>query len=184
MASVKEFLSKKLKLTVNEKKSAVDQVKKRKFLGFSFLIRKGEVLLTLAGKTKERFKASIRRLTTGHTNCPLTERIGRLNSYLTGWVAYYHHADTSTFFRDIDSWIRHRLRMGLLKQWKKPATVKRHLLARGIAPIEAAQLSSSRLGYWRLSLSPQMHRAFDNAFWKSHGLVGLLDKYHKLRVSF
>jgi group II intron reverse transcriptase/maturase len=184
MDSVKEFLSKKLKLTVNKEKSAVDHVKKRKFLGFSFLIRKGEVLLTLPRQSKERFKTSIRRLTAGHTGCPLAERIRRLNSYLTGWVAYYHHADTSTFFRDMDSWIRHRLRMCLLKQWKKPATVKRHLLARGIAPIEAAQLSSSRLGYWRLSLSPQMHRAFDNIFWKLNGLVSLLDKYQKLRVSF
>ena len=184
MESVTEFLSKKLKLTVNSKKSAVDHVKKRKFLGLSFLIRKGDVVVTLSPQSKGRFKTSIRRLTKGCAGWSLKERIHRLNSYLTGWIAYYHLADTFTFFRDMDSWIRRRLRMCLLKQWKKPATIKRNLLAHGIAPIEAAQLSSSRLGYWRLSLSPQMNRAFDTLFWKSIGLVSLLDRYQKLRVSF
>ncbi len=176
MASVRRFVEGKLKLKVNEEKSAVDTPGKRKFLGFSFIVDENP-RIRLAPKTKERFKERVREITSRSNGWSLAVRIARLNTYFRGWMGYYRIAQTSSVYRDLDRWIRRRLRMCLLKQWKKPKTVRRNLIALGVPDWQARRLSSSRRAYWRLAKTPQVNQALSLAYWRSQGLMSLMDLY-------
>lgn len=180
MAGVKRFVEERLKLKVNTKKSAVDRPWKRKFLGFSFTIHK-EPKITIAPKTKKRFKDKIRELTSRSKSQSMNKRIKKINTYIVGWVGYYRLADTKSVFQTFDEWLRRRLRMCYLKQWKKPKTKKRNLVSLGIASEWASLISSSRKGHWRLSKTPQINKALGLAFWRKQGLRSLVERYNELR---
>ncbi|WP_207635912.1 group II intron reverse transcriptase/maturase [Desulforamulus hydrothermalis] len=180
MASVKRLVEERLKLKVNTQKSAVDRPWRRKFLGFSFTSGK-EPKITVAPKTKRRFKDKIRELTSRSKSQPMSKRIEKINTYTIGWVGYYRLADTKTVFQAFDEWLRRRLRMCYLKQWKKPKTKKRKLVALGIPPEWASLISGSRKGYWRLSKTPQLNKALGLAFWREQGLRSLAERYNELR---
>ncbi len=172
MEGVRRFVEGKLKLRVNEEKSAVDRPWKRKFLGFSFTNRK-EPRIRVAPKTLTRFKAKVRELTSRSKSMSLATRIRRLNEYLTGWMGYFKLAETPSVFEKLDGWIRRRLRMCLLKQWKKPKTRRRELMARGIPYEWAVNISGSRKGYWRLARTPQLSKALGIQYFESQGLFSL-----------
>jgi group II intron reverse transcriptase/maturase len=168
MESIKELIEKRLKLKINEAKSAVEAPRRRKFLGFSFT---GEERprIRLSAKTVDRFKEKIRQLTKRSRSISLKERITKLNVYLRGWIGYFRLAETPSVFEPLDKWIRRRLRMGLLKQWKKPKTRKKSLVALGIAELWAGCISGSRKGLWRLSNTPQVNKALGLAYCKPKG---------------
>jgi group II intron reverse transcriptase/maturase len=172
MEGVRRFVEGKLKLRVNEEKSAVDRPWKRKFLGFSFTNRK-EPRIRVAPKTLTRFKAKVRELTSRSKSMSLATRIRRLNEYLKGWMGYFKLAETPSVFEKLDGWIRRRLRMCLLKQWKKPKTRRRELMARGIPYEWAVNISGSRKGYWRLARTPQLSKALGIQYFESQGLFSL-----------
>jgi RNA-directed DNA polymerase len=102
MASVKEFLEKKLKLKVNRKKSKVERATKVKFLGFSFYKRNGEVLIRVAGRSLERFRNKLRRLTKRTRPGKLEDIIREINRYTMGWIGYYWQANTPSVYRELD----------------------------------------------------------------------------------
>ncbi len=178
--SVKQFVEKRLKLKVNMEKSAVDRPWKRKFLGFSFTPNK-EPRLRLAPITVKRFKDKVRELTSRRKSQSLENRIHTLNVYLQGWSGYFRVADTRSVFQSLDQWTRRRLRMCLLKQWKKSKTKKRNLVTLGIPKEWASLVSGSRKGYWRLANTPQMNKALGTAYWQSQGLKSLVERYDALR---
>jgi RNA-directed DNA polymerase len=180
MSSVKRLVEDRLKLKVNMQKSAVDRPWKRKFLGFSFTFHE-EPKIILALKTKQRFKDKIRELTSRVKSQSMSQRINKLNTYIVGWVSYYRLADTISVFREFDKWIRRRLRMCYLKQWKKPKTKKKKLITLGIPQEWATLISCSRKGYWRLSNTPQVNKALGLAFWRAQGLKSLVERYDQLR---
>lgn len=180
LQSVKHLVESRLKLKVNMEKSAVDRPWKRKFLGFSFTSNK-EPRLRPAPKTVKRFKEKVRELTKRSRGQSLEKRIRDLNVYLQGWSGYFRIAETRSVFQTLDEWTRRRLRMCLLKQWKKPKTKKRNLVALGIPRDWAALISGSRKGYWRLSKSPQINKALGIAFWRAQGLKSLVERYDALR---
>lgn len=180
LESVKEFVEKRLKLKVNEEKSAVDRPWKRKFLGFSFTTHK-ESRLRLAPKTVKRFKDKIRELTSRRRSQSMQARIQKLNEYLKGWSGYFRIAETSSSFKALDEWIRRRLRMCLLKHWKKPKTRTQNLVSLGLSREWARLIACSRKGYWRLSNTPQMNKALGLAYWRAQGLVSLSERYNALR---
>jgi group II intron reverse transcriptase/maturase len=180
LESVKNFVEKRLKLKVNREKSAVDRPWKRKFLGFSFTLHK-EPRLRLAPKTVKRFKDKVRGLTSRRHSQPMQHRIQSLNVYLKGWSGYFRVAETPTVFKSLDEWIRRRLRMCLLKQWKKPKTRTKNLTALGLPKEWASLIGGSRKGYWRLSNTPQMNKALGLAYWRSQGLVSLSERYNAFR---
>ncbi|HGM8576868.1 TPA: reverse transcriptase domain-containing protein, partial [Streptococcus pyogenes] len=126
MASVQRFIEGKLRLKVNEKKSAVDRPWNRKFLGFSFTSHK-EPKVRLAKTSLVRMKKKIREITSRKMPYSMEYRIKMLNQYLMGWCGYFGLADTSSTFKSLDSWIKRRLRMCLWKNWKKPQTRVRNL---------------------------------------------------------
>jgi RNA-directed DNA polymerase len=182
MASVKAFLEKKLKLKVNPKKSKVERAKNVKFLGFSFYKHNGEVLIRIANRSKERFVEKLRRLTKRTRSGTLETILTEINRYLVGWVEYYRLANTPSVFSELDGWIRRRLRQLLWKRWKRGRTRYRELVALGV-PRERAALGAVGKSPWHMAKSPVIHEALSNAFWRSTGLVSLIGRYRKLRVS-
>jgi len=182
MKSVKRFVEGKLRLKVNEKKSAVDRPWKRKFLGFSFTSSR-EPKVRIAKESIKRVKKKIREITSRKMPYPMEYRIQRLNQYLIGWCGYFALADTKSIFYELDGWIRRRLRMCLWKEWKKPKTKIRNLKKLGVPAWQAYEWGNSRKGYWRISKSPVLHRTLDNSYWKSRGLRSLHERYEFLRHS-
>ena len=180
-ASVTRFIEDRLKLTVNQAKSAVDRPWKRKFLGFSFSLDKKEPKIRVAKASLQKVRARIREITSRRRSMKMEMRIKELNQYLTGWCGYFSLADTPSIFQNMDSWIRRRLRMCLWKQWKKPKTKVKRLISLGMPRDKAFEWGNTRKGYWRIAGSPILHRALGNQFWKSNGLKSLMDRYNSLR---
>lgn len=180
MKSVTSFIEGKLKLKVNTSKSAVDRPWKRKFLGFSFTYHK-EPKVRIAKASINRMKDKVRDITSRSKPYSMEKRIEKLNQYLTGWCGYFALADTPSVFKDLESWIRRRLRMCMWKDWKKPSTKVRKLIGMSIPKGKACEWGNSRKSYWRISKSPVLHRAFGNSYWSSQGLKSLIARYETLR---
>ena len=177
--NIRAFIKRRLKLNVNEQKSAVDCPSRRKFLGFSFTSCQ-QVKLRIAWKTKQKFKEKIRQLTSRARGISMKERLEKLNEYIIGWSGYFGIIQTKSVFEDLDKWIRRRMRMCLLKQWKLCKTKFANLVKLGIPENEAAIIAYSRKYYWRLSKTPQINKALGLAYWKEQGLVSLVSRYHDL----
>lgn len=177
MDSVTKLMENKLKLKVNKNKSAVDLVTKRKFLGFSFYYIKGKFKIRIHDKSIKRFKNKIRFITNRNRGISIDERILRLNDSIRGWINYFGIADAKRKLKLLDSWIRRRLRACLWKQWKKTKTKYKNLIKLGISKSQAYQFANTRKGYWRISKSPVLDVALTNGYFKSIGLMSLLNIY-------
>jgi group II intron reverse transcriptase/maturase len=182
LEGVKQLLEKKLKLKVNPKKSKVEKATKAKFLGFSFFKCKGELLIRIAKRTKERFMEKIRYLTKRTRTGKLEDIVQDVNRYTRGWMGYYRLAATPSMYEQLDEWTRRRLRQLLWKRWKRGTTRYRELARLGV-PNERAALGAIGTSPWRMAHSPVVHEALSNAFWRSSGLEGLLPRYNQLRYS-
>lgn len=175
MASVKQFLEKRLKLKINEEKSAVALVRERKFLGYTLRM---DGQLRLAPQTLQRIKDKIRVQTSRNRGVKLESMIEGLNQYLRGWLGYFYLAASRSVFRDLDSWIRRRLRCYRLKQRKRSWPIAKYLISLGVKAKDAWNLAKSSKGWWRLSLNPTIHRALSNAWFEEQDLFSL-EKRHK-----
>ena len=180
MDSVTEFVESRLKLKVNREKSAVDRPWKRRFLGFSYLSDKAATI-RLAEKTLERFKERIRELTNRTRAVAMTERIERVNRYVTGWAGYFWLASAKKHLEALDGWIRRRLRMCLWKQWKRPKARLRNLRALGVPEWAARMMANSRRGCWEMSRNT--NNALGIPYWERQGLKSLLGRYLVMRQS-
>jgi RNA-directed DNA polymerase len=172
MEGVKRFLTQKLRLKVNESKSAVARPKDRKFLGFSFTWGES-TKRRIAPSAILRFKERIRELTMRTRGISIERMIGELRPYLYGWRSYFEFCETPSTLRNLDKWIRRRLRCFLWKQWRRGRTRFKELTQRGIGKRLAAQTAGSAHGPWRLSLSPTLTSALPNTFFSSLGLPEL-----------
>ena len=172
MKGVKRFLTRKLRLKVNESKSAVARPKDRKFLGFSFT--SGEVVKRrIAPKAILRFKERIRELTRRTRGISIERMIEELRGYLIGWRGYFGFCETPSILKELEGWTRRRLRSVIWKQWKRGPVRFKELRSRGIGIALAAKTAGSAHGPWRLSNSPALARALPNAFFNSLGLSSL-----------
>jgi len=170
--SITGFIVRRLKLKVNEAKSAVARPMERKFLGFSFT-GTTEPKRRIAAKAIVRFKRKVRELT-GRTRGVSIERMTKeLADYLRGWKGYFGFCETPSVLERLDQWIRHRLRSILWKQWKRGKLRFARLYARGVSKHLAAQTAGSAHGPWRLAHSPAMQNAFPNHYFDSLGLPRL-----------
>ena len=181
MENLTNFIEGKLKLKVNEQKSAVDRPWKRKFLGFSFTVDKHNPKIRIHKESMKRFKQRIRKLTSRKHSIDMERRLERLNQYLVGWLGYYQLAETPSVFKKMDSWIRRRLRMIRWKEWKKIKTKHTNLKKLGIDKGKAWEWANSRKAYWRISNSPILHLALGNQYWNELGLKSLFDRYEHMR---
>lgn len=180
--SVRQFLEQKLKLKVNEKKSAVARAGKRKFLGFSFFKYDRAVRVRVASQALERLKEKLRHLTRRTRHGTLEEILQGINRQVVGWVGYFRLADTPSVFAELDEWLRRRLRQLIWKRWKKGKTRWRELVKLGV-PRDKAGLGAVGTSPWRMAASPVVQMALSNAYFRRQGLVSLAERYRLLRSS-
>ncbi len=173
MKSVSQFITSKLKLKVNEEKSAVARPDQRKFLSFSFLGTE-TVKRHIAAKAIARFKQRVRKLTRRTRGVKVETMVAQLSRYLQGWRGYFGFCQTPWVLRHLESWLRRRLRAVVWKQWKRGKVRFAELHKRGVRKDLAAQTAGSAHGPWRLSKSPALNTALNNAYFASLGLTPLV----------
>lgn len=174
MQSVASFLQRRLKLKVNETKSAVARPQERKFLGFSFTYG-SEPKRRIAPKALLRCKQRVRELTQRTQGIRLEQMTRELASYLRGWKSYFGYSQTPSVLERLDHWIRRRLRSVIWKQWKRSRVRVARLRQRNIGTDLAAQTAGSPHGPWRIANSPALSLAFPIAYFDALGLPRLLD---------
>jgi RNA-directed DNA polymerase len=169
MASVTRLVSDSLRLTVNPLKSAVDRPWNRKFLGFT--VSRNDMKLKVADKAIDKLKDRVRELTRRTRGHRLRDVVAEMRDALLGWKAYFGIAEVLSPLRDIDKWIRRKLRCYLWKQWG-PAGY-RELRKRGVTVREAWNTSKSAHGPWRLSKTPALALALPVRYFSNLGLPSL-----------
>ena len=172
MASISQYLTGKLKLRVNKEKSAVGKPQERKFLGFSFTGGM-KPRRRIAPKAVLRLKERIRELTRRSRGISLERMVAEVTEYLRGWIGYFGYCETPTVLRDLDAWIRRRLRCVQWKQWKVMRRRYAELRKRGIGHELAISTAGSSYGPWKLSRSLAMSMALSNAYFATLGLPKL-----------
>ncbi len=178
MQSMKTFLDKRLKLKVNETKSAYASTEERQFLGYR-LLNDGKIII--AQHSLKRLQDKVRRITRRNRGDSLATVISELNESLRGWVNYFHLTEWSSQLTVLDGWIRRKLRCYRLKQRKRAHPIAKFLMSLGVPTHNAWNLAKSGRGWWRLSKTVPVHHAMDNAWFKSQGLINL-SECHKVLV--
>ena len=169
MASVTRFIEDSLRLTVNARKSAVDRPWNRKFLGFT--VSRNGTKLKVADQAIEKLKGRVRELTRRTRGHRLLDIVAELRETLLGWKAYFGIAEVLSPLRDIDKWIRRKLRCYHWKQWGRAGY--RELRRRGVSVQEAWHTAKSAHGPWRLSQTPALALALPARYFSSLGLPSL-----------
>jgi RNA-directed DNA polymerase len=172
MKSLTRFISTKLKLRVNEQKSAVARPWERKFLGFSFTWAKTPKR-RIAPKAVVRFKERVRELTRRTRGVSIERMAEELARYLRGWIGYFGNCETPSVLQSLEEWTRRRLRSAIWKQWKRGRTRFAELRQRGVGQDLAAMTAGSAHGPWQLANSPALALALSNAYFASLGIPSL-----------
>jgi RNA-directed DNA polymerase len=170
--SITGFIARRLKLKVNEQKSAVARPVERKFLGFSFTGAKGP-RRRIAAKAIARFKQKARELTGRTRGISIEQMTKELASYLRGWKSYFGFCQTPSVLASLDQWIRRRLRSVIWKQWKRGKARFAKLCALGVGKDLAARTAGSAHGPWRIANSPALSYALPIAYFDALGVPRL-----------
>jgi RNA-directed DNA polymerase len=174
MESVTQFITQKLKLKVNEAKSAVARPQKRKFLGFSFTAGP-EVKRRIAPKALDRFKQRIREITGRAKGVSMETTMEELAPYMRGWRSYFGFCETPQVLVSLTGWVRRRLRCALWRQWKTVRRRRAALLELGVRPQLAANMAGSGRGPWYLSLTKALNVGLSKEYFRSLGLPSLFE---------
>lgn len=177
MESVSNFIENKLKLTVNKEKSKVCQVNQTNFLGYT-LQKDGN--LSISSKSVERFKQKVRKITKRNRGVKFEQVIAELAPVMRGWLNYFHKARCKSLLKNLDSWIRRKLRCYRLKQCKRAITLQQFLKSRGVDTWQSWLLALSGKGHWRKSGCPQMHQALSYKWFCEVGLYNFTLNYERL----
>src|SRR5438034_5358478 len=169
--SVSRFLTQKLKLKVNETKSAVGRPEERKFLGFSISNDGSE--RRIAPKALDKFKGRVRELTRRTRGTSLPQVVEGLRPYLIGWRSYFGFCQTPRVLTNLEAWIRRRLRMYLWRQWQNGHHHFKELRRRGVTKFQAAVAAGSPTGFWRMSRHVSVQKALRNHEFRALGLPRL-----------
>jgi RNA-directed DNA polymerase len=175
MESVTQFITQKLRLKVNEAKSAVARPQERKFLGFSFSAGL-EVKRVIAPKALARFKRRVREITRRAKGVSMKATIEELTPYMRGWRGYFGFCETPEVLLDLTRWVRLRLRAAMWRQWKTPRRRREALIELGVRPRLASNTAGSGLGPWYLAKAKALSVGLSNAYFKSLGLPSLIDE--------
>ena len=171
MESITRFITKKLRLKVNEAKSKVAKSRECTYLGYT-IGSKGR--LWISKKSKERAKKRIKELTRRNRGRNLEKTIEELNKFLRGWLVYYRLANGKNWCSETEQWLRRKLRCYRLKQCKRRFGIAKFLMRNGCVEREAWKLAMSRKGWYRRALSPQASKAMGNAWFREKGLIPLV----------
>src|SRR6202790_5212379 len=173
MESISRFITQKLKLKVNEAKSAVARPQERKFLGFSSTAGPC-IKRTIAPKSLERFKQRIRDTTRRAKGVSIKTTMEELAKYMRGWRGYFGFCETPEVLIALTRWVRLRLRAALWRQWKTPRRRRAALIALGVSG-ELRNTAGSGRGPWHIARSKALSVGLSNAHFKSLGLPSLIE---------
>jgi RNA-directed DNA polymerase len=182
LASITSYLKKRLKLTVNREKSAVDRPWRRKLLGYSMTFHM-QPRLKVAPASVQRLKSKLRAMFRRGRGRNLGRVItDDLKPYLQGWINYFRLAEVKGVFEELDGWIRRKLRNILWRQWKRTWTRARKLMQRGLDEVRAWRSATNGRGPWWNSGASHMNQAFPKRYFDRCGLVSLLDTVRRLQL--
>lgn len=170
MSSVIQFLGKRLRLRVNTTKSAVALVNKRKFLGYRL---QTDGRLSVAPESLRRLKDKLREQTQRNRGRSFEQVVKEVNQTLRGWLGYFCLSSFKSTMSDLDGWIRRKLRCYRLKQRKKYWSIVTWLMNLGVKERDARNIGSSGKGWWRLAMTPALHRALNKEWFSNQGLYSL-----------
>ena len=159
--SITRFIESRLKLRVNREKTECAYIGRLKFLGYGFYIRKGKCRLRLHQKSEAKMRRRLKEITSRSNGMGYQRRKDTLRQYLRGWTEYYRLADMGTKVKEIDQWLRRRIRMCIWKSWKRCKTRIRNLIRCGIDKRKAYEWGNTSKGYWRIADSWILHRAIN-----------------------
>ncbi len=182
LVSVTQFLAKRLKLKINQTKSAVDRPWNRKFLGYSMTFHK-QPRLKVAPASVKRFKGKLKELFRAGRGRNLARFIIELRPVLRGWVNYFRLAQVKGVFEELDGWIRRKLRCILWRQWKRTFTRAKNLMRRGLDEVRAWKSALNGRGPWWNSGASHMHACYPKSYFDKLGLVSLLNRLQRLQCT-
>ena len=182
LVSVTQFLAKRLKLKVNQAKSAVNRPWNRKFLGYSMTFGK-QPRLKVAPASVKRFKGKLKELFRAGRGRNLAKFITELTPVLRGWVNYFRLAEVRCVFEGLDGWIRRKLRCILWRQWKRAFTRVKNLKRRGLDEVRAWKSATNGRGPWWNSGASHMHACYPKSYFDKLGLVSLLNQLQRLQCA-
>jgi group II intron reverse transcriptase/maturase len=180
LQSLTTFLEQRLKLKVNQAKSAVARPWQRKFLGYSLTWHQ-KPKLRIAAASLQKLTEKVRVLLRGARGRSLGTTIQTLNPVLRGWAAYFKLTETKRALEERDGWIRHKLRCVLWRQWKRPSARARKLMQRGLTEQRAWRSANNGRGPWWNASASHMHVTFPKSWFDHLGLVSLLDTVQRLQ---
>jgi len=180
------FLKNKLKLPINREKSGIRKPVQFSILGHRYVPtyekgRKGKYQLVVSDKSWDKLKQSIKTITRKTTPSSLAERTRKLKQVCNGWLNYFRMASIHGKLKDLDGWIRNRLRYCIWTDWKKPERRRKNLLRLGVDQQHAYAWSRTRMGGWAVAQSPIMVTTVTLEALKKRGYISMLDYY--LQVS-
>ena len=173
LRTVARFIESRLALAVNWTKSQAARLRHCSFLGFA--MRQGKLHWTDAAV--QRFKQRVREITNRSNGQSMRSRIQALRRYVIGWMNYFGHSRSYSQLLELDQWLRRRVRLGYWKQWKRPRTRRRHLLALGIAKDEVKLATRSRKGYWRMAGNSIVQRALTKQWLWDQGVPNMRQQW-------
>lgn len=179
MTSITRFLTERLRLTVNAAKSAVDRPWNRSFLGYS-MTNHLKPRLRVAAKSVDRLRDKLRSTFREGRGKTIERTVQTLTPIVRGWTTYFRLAQVRGPFEELDSWLRRKLRCILWRQWKRPRTRQKKLMARGVDAPRAWRSAYTGRGPWWNAGASHMHEAYRTAFFDSLGLASFMAQHHRL----
>ena len=185
---VEKFLKNKLKLTVNQEKSGVRKPVNFTILGFGFVpvYKKGsknQYQLVVAEKAWKRLKERLKSITRKTTPAKFDERLTKIKEVQRGWLTYFRGTNIMGKLRDIDGWLRNRLRYCIWHDWKKPERKRKNLIRLGVDQDHAYAWSRTRKGGWAIAQSPILGTTITLKRLKKRGYLSLTELYIQLNPS-
>jgi group II intron reverse transcriptase/maturase len=177
-----KYIEGKLKLKINREKTQISKLNRIKFLGYTFYQYKGECRFRVHPKSIKRLKNKLKDVTSRSNGMSIEGRKIKLNQIIRGWVQYFKLADMKTIMRDIDEWLRRRIRMITWKRWKKVKTKFENLQKLGVAKWKAWEWANTRKSYWHTANSWILATTLTNARFEKQGYLSFYKYYLEVRV--
>ena len=182
--SITRFTEGKLRLPVNRKKTAVKRPHSVEILGYRFLPtykKKGEYAPNITKASLRRLKEKIKAITRKTIPMSFDERVARLKRLVHGWTNYFKLGGIGSVLKQIDSWIRNRLRYCIWHHWKKPIRKRKNLIRLGISKGQAYAWSNTRMGGWSVACSPILRTTLTVKRLKQRGYLSFYEYYNQVR---
>jgi RNA-directed DNA polymerase len=185
LSKIRDFIERKLKLSVNMDKTKIVKPNKLEILGFCFVpaYKKGDRgwILAISKKSWENLKFKLKEITRKTAGLSVRERIAEINTLMRGWVNYFRKGTGYQKFKTLDAWLRHRLRYCIWHDWKKPKKREKSLIKLGVEPSKAAGYARTQMGGWAVAQSPIMKTTVTEKVLQRIGYQSFLDYYLSLK---